>query len=237
MLLLEFIVNVVVAMSLNTFTSIDAYKAALFLYFLPHFINHYAKYKNYKAIDHKTESCVSLLCSVVCGFFIFAYMSDSLKHINIDFQKSYLTYEMLISGITDSFLSFESFNTSDYLIVSVISVPICSLILFLIPRIRNKGYNREMIISIIKKYKLCRRICLVISILVGVAGIAFCHFKSIWLKSYYGSPQYYKYFLLFTALGLLITFCIMIKSKKNTYLSLLSPSSETNSITTTIIAK
>ncbi len=216
MLFFVAIINIFMALSLNSFSSSESFLPALFLYFISSLATFLEKVNTYEQIASRTERIISICGFTVSLFFVCGYLANALHFIDINFQKPCNTYKILIQGRPDTFFTFSSIDITYFVFACVASIPFLSILLALIPYLRNKGYTKEIISNIlVRNIKICI-INIIISICFGFLGVVYCHLKSLRLSSAYGTPQYTTYFFCAFFIALTVSFAILISRKRYT---------------------
>ena len=212
--LFTFIVNVFMALSLNNFISSDVFLSALFLYSISNLAAFWDKawyYTYTKSLYEKRISYIGFGCCLLAVCF---YLADALSFIDIVFFPTLSTYEILVQGIPNSFFTFSSINIKWAITAFVISIPLLSLLLCIIPFLISHGYTKKILIGILRKNKKCCAFNIVLSMLFGCLGIIFCHIKSTFHTAGLGNPPYEKYFILCFTTVFIISFLLLIVLKK-----------------------
>lgn len=208
------IVNFFMALSLNNFISPDVFLSALFLYFISNLAAFWDKAWYYTYNGSSSEKRISYIGFGCCLFAVCVYLANALNFIDIVFFPNSPTYEILAQGIPNSFFTFSSINIKWAVTALVISIPLISLLLCIIPFLISHGYTKPILIDILKRNKKCCVFNIVISMIFGVMGIVFCNLKSAFHADELGSPQYLKYFFLCFTAVFCISFFLLIILKK-----------------------
>ena len=208
------IVNFFMALSLNSFISPDVFLSALFLYFISNLAAFWDKAWYYTYNGSRSEKRITYIGFGCCLFAVCFYLADALNFIDIVFFSSSSTYEILVQGIPNSFFTFSSINIKWAITALVISIPLLSLLLCIIPFFISHGYTKPILIEILKYNKKCCVFNIVLSMISGGLGVVFCHVKNTFHTEEFGSPQYIKYFFLCFTTVLCILFFLLIIIKK-----------------------
>lgn len=214
-LLLTFIINIFMALSLNSFTSPTLYLPMMFLYFLSGLAAFLDKATFYRSIDRKSEEKISFICFIICFISVCFYVADSLDFIEITFQCNNGMYKVLMQGVQNSFFTFNSINVTPIMFAFAFILPFAYLALCLIPYLREHGLTMDKIIYISKNNKLKLFGLIILSISIGFIGNGICYLKYCKSDCTYGSPQYYKYFGFFLIISLCILYMQFFLRHKN----------------------
>lgn len=204
-----FIINIFMALSLNSFSSSSMYRPVLFLYFLSNLAAFLDKITFYQDMKMQFEKYISITCFSLCILNICLYLAHSLDFIEIKFQPKCLTYRILIQGIQNCFFTFNSIDITWFIFISVFTIPFSYLFICIVSFLRECGYTKYWILKITREHKKELALFLVPSVLFGLGGIALCRARYLMTYAGYGNPQYCKYFMLlfiFSFIGLYILF-------------------------------
>ena len=213
-LIMTFVINVFMALSLNSFSSSDSYLPIMFLYFLSGLATFADKIFYYEDAGLYFEKKISIICFVVCSLIVCLYTAYSLGFVEINFQHNGRTYRILMQGIQDAFFTFNSIDITDFLTLAVAFIPFAFFILCVIPYLREQGYTKDSIKKASCKHKKIVILLIITSILIGFLGIIYCHFKYTNCCSIYGQPQYRKYFISLTCSSLFIMYMFFLHHYK-----------------------
>ncbi len=194
-LVLTFVINIFMALSLNSFNSPALYLPMMFLYFLSGLASFIDKIAFYIGTAQKTEERISWIGFYICFLGVCLYIANSLGFIEIIFQCNCGTYKVLIQGIQNSFFTFNSINITPVIFSFAFMLPFMYLALCLVSYLREQGLTMGKVISISKHHKIKLVKLLGLSFVLGVIGCVFCYFKYINTPHNHGTPQYHKYFL------------------------------------------
>lgn len=200
-LFLTFIINIFMALSLNSFTSPTLYLPMMFLYFLSGLAAFLDKISFYKGTEQKSEECISWFCFSICFLGVCLYTANSLGFIEINFQQNSGTYKVLVQGVQNSFFTFNSINVTPIIFGFAFILPFAYLALCLVSYLREQGLTTDKVIHICKNNILRFIGVIALSVLAGFAGTLACYLKYCNSASNYGSPQYYKYFVIAFIVG------------------------------------
>ena len=203
-LILSFVINIFMALSLNSFTSPTLYLPMMFLYFLSGLAAFLDKISFYKSTKQKPEEWISWFCFLICFLCVCLYTANSLGFIEIAFQCNCGTYNVLIQGVPNSFFTFNSINVTHAIFIFAFILPFAYLALCLVSYLRERGLTIDKVIYICKNQKLRLIGVITLSVFAGFLGILVCYLKYCNSASDYGSPQYCKYFIIVFILVLLI---------------------------------
>lgn len=154
---------------------------------------------------------------MVAVVMICIYISDSLGFVKITFQDVIETYHMLIQGVPNSFFTFNSIDITYPTLFASALIPVAYLFFYTSAHLREKGFTKEKIISIILKNKIKTFLVASASIVFGLIGMQHCYYKFQRKYEGFGEPQYEKYFLAFWIFFVLIfsfLFCTLYKDKQ-----------------------
>lgn len=214
MLIFVAIINIFMALSLNSFSSSESFLPALFLYFVSNLATFLEKVNTYEQIASRPERFISFCGLIISLLIVCCYLANVLHFIDINFQKPCDTYKILVLGKPDTFFTFPSIDVTYFVFICIASIPFFSILLALIPFLRNKGYTYEIIKNILTyNLKTCL-LNLIISICSGFLGLLYCHLKACYADNTWGHPQYIKYYLVAFALALFVSFFILIYRKR-----------------------
>lgn len=214
-LLISAVINFIMACSLNSFSDSTLYMPVLFLYFLSNLATFIDKYVTYKDMKQNEEQCVSLICIILSAIMIFIYISDSLNFLEIYFKEECGKYHMLMQGVPNSFYTFNSIDITAFVFIIAVVMPGAYVLLCVASWLRELGYTIEILKNIlIKKVWTILNLCGV-SVLLGIAGCVYCHYKYQRECEGFGKPQYAKYFAAFFVISLIIEMIILIKRNKD----------------------
>lgn len=225
-LIVTFVINIFMALSLNSFTSPETYLSAMFLYFLAGFATFIDKITFYQHIGYKLEKRVSQLCLYICAFAVCICIANSLQYIEIVFNSDKGIYKVIMQGGKNAFFTFNSINITPFIFVFAFIIPISYFILCIISYLREKDVTKDLIFDILKNYKLKFILLLTISIISGYIGVSICHLKYKYSSQEYGQPQYLKYFILFFSLFISISYVLLFRH----YIKQISESKNSNEI-------
>lgn len=215
MLFFVAIINIFMALSLNSFSSSDAFLPALFLYFISNLATFLEKINTYEHIASKIERHICYLGFIVSLFVVCCYLANVLHFIDINFQKRHdATYRILIQGRPDTFLTFTSIDVTSIMFIFIGCIPFLSILLSIIPFLRNQGFTLNILKSILKGNLKACYINIIISVLGGIIGAIICHIKYYYSDTHLGNPQYIKYIISFFTVSILISFSILIFRKR-----------------------
>lgn len=214
-LLLTFVINMFMALSLNSFTSPTLYLPMMFLYFLSGLAAFLDKATFYRSIHLKFEEKISFICFIICFISVCFYVADSLDFIEITFQCNNGMYKVLMQGVQNSFFTFNSINVTPIMFAFAFILPFAYLALCLIPYLREHGLTMDKIIYISKNNKLKLFGLIILSISIGFIGNGICYLKYCKSDCTYGSPQYYKYFWVFLIISLCVLYMQFFLRHKN----------------------
>lgn len=218
LLIFNFVISIFMLLSLNSFSTSTMYLPALFLYFSSSIATFIDKYIYYRDLDFFTEKQFSLFCLIVSVAMICTYLSDSLGFVKITFQNVCGTYHMLIQGVPNSFFTFNSINITYPTLFASALLPISYLFFCISAHLREKGFTKDKIKSIVCKNKLKTFLVFIASIVSGLIGMQHCYYKFQHKYEGFGEPQYPKYFIAFWLLFILIfssLFCTLYKDKQD----------------------
>lgn len=204
-LMITFAINLLMALSLNSFSTSSLYLPMIFLYFLSGLASFLDKITFYKSIGLKLEEIISTICFCVCFLIAFLYIANSLGFIGINFQCCDGTYRVLLLGIPNSFFTFNSIDITLFIFVAAFMVPCTYLVLCIIPYLREHGFTKNIIIDMSRQHIKSLIVRFFVSLLIGIIGIKICHYKYVKKSSLYGQPQSAKYFWAFFIGSLIIT--------------------------------
>lgn len=214
-LIITSIINLLMALSLNSFSTSSIYLPMIFLYFLSGLASFLDKISFYKSIGLKLEERISTVCFCTCFSIAFLYITKSLRFIDIKFQCCEGTYRILMQGIPDSFFTFNSIDITLVIFISAFMVPCTYLILCIIPYLREHGLTKQIILDISRNHIKTLVIMFGFSLPAGLMGTLFCHFKYYKKPRLYGQPQYEKYFWVFFIGYLIISYIAFIMRHRN----------------------
>lgn len=195
-LILTFVINIFMALSLNSFTSPALYLPMMFLYFLSGLAAFLDKISFYKSTKQKPEEYISWFCFLICFLGVCFYTANSLGFIEIAFQCNCGTYKVLMQGVQNSFFTFGSINVTPVIFILILIIPFAYLVLCLVSYLRERGLTTRKVIYICKSKRLRLIGVISLSVLAGFAGMIACYLKYHNSASNYGSPQYCKYFVI-----------------------------------------
>lgn len=214
-LIITFIINLFMALSLNSFSTSTLYLPMVFLYFLSGLAAFMDKISFYKDAKFKIEEKISWLCFCVCFLVVCFYIANSLGFIEVNFQCNNGTYKVLMQGIQNSFFTFNSINITPFIFIFAFMMPFAYLVLCIISYLREQGLTMQIILNISSNNKKALLKPLTLPILLGIVGMVICHFKYISTSHSYGRPQYHKYFLLAFMPCLCISYALYFLHHKN----------------------
>lgn len=198
--LLTCIINIFMAVSLNSFVSEELYLPMMFLYFLSGLGSSIEKISSCNCEKLKLEKSISLIVGFFCLINVCIYLMNSLGFIVIDFQYDAKTYYILLHGIPNAFFTFNSIDITPFLMISIFIVPSAYFVFLIISVLRDKNLNKKEILTILYSQKIIIK-ALFCSIASGTLGFFICYLKFRYKNPKYGTPQYIKYFILFFLLG------------------------------------
>ena len=204
--LLTCIINIFMAVSLNSFVSEELYLPMMFLYFLSGLGSSIEKISSCNCEKLKLEKSISLIVGFFCLINVCIYLMNSLGFIVIDFQYDAKTYYILLHGIPNAFFTFNSIDITPFLMISISIVPFAYFVFLIISVLRDKNINKQKISIILHSPKVISGIIFG-SIASGVLGFSICYLKFRYKNPKYGTPQYIKYTILFFLLGACIFTC------------------------------
>ena len=204
LLLFNFVISVFMLFSLNSFSTSEMYLPALFLYFLSNVAAFIDKYIYYKELNYSLEKLASAICFLSSVAMVCLYIFNSLDFIEITFQNSCGTYHMLVQGVPNSFVTFNSINITCLTLIFAVLAPVTYLFFCTTAYLRERGYTLQKIIKIISNHKIKTTLVFVGFIVSGLIGVLICHRKSINVCNGLGEPQYLKYFISFFFLTVFI---------------------------------
>lgn len=152
-LLLTFVINIFIALSLNSFTSPTLYLPMMFLYFLSGLAAFLDKIAFYKSVSQEFEKRISYIGFFVCFIVVCFYIAHSLRFIEINFQCDNGTYKVLMQGIQNSFFTFNSINITPIIFSFVFILPFAYLALCLVSYLREQGFTLNKVKSILLNHK------------------------------------------------------------------------------------
>lgn len=205
-----FIINLFMAFSLNTFSTSALYLPALFLYFLSNLAAFIDKYTYYKDLNYIAEKNVSLICFLLSLFMVILYIADSLHYIEFMFHFVNGHYSIIIQSAQDSFFTFNSIDTTLFILASAFFMPFAYLLFCCIAFLREKGFNYSKIKTIIDMHSKKFVAIPIISLLSGCIGDFICYRKYKLCYAGYGNPQYFTYFVFFSIGMGLFSFIILL---------------------------
>ena len=203
-LILTFIINIFMALSLNSFTSPTLYLPMMFLYFLSGLAAFLDKISFYKSTKQKPEEWISWFSFSICFLGVCFYTANSLGFIEITFQCNCGIYNVLMQGVPNSFFTFNSINVTPAIFIFAFILPFAYLALCLVSYLRERGLTIVKVVYICKNRKLRLIGVITLSVLAGFLGMLACYLKYCNSASNYGSPQYYKYFIIVSILAVFI---------------------------------
>lgn len=204
LLLFSFIISVFSLLSLNGFSTSTMYLPALFLYFLSNIAAFIDKFVYYRDLELRAEQWVSLTGFLASIGMICIYISDSLGFAKITFHNVCGTYRMLIQGVPNSFFTFNSVDITYITLIAATCIPIAYLFFCIAAYLREKGFTKDKMKSIICKNKIKTLLISFASIAFGLIGMQYCYYKYQSKYEGFGEPQYLKYFLVFWILFVFI---------------------------------
>lgn len=213
-LFFTFIMNIFMALSLNSFVSSTVFLPALFLYFISNLAAFLDKAYYYNTNGYRCEKIISFSTFLVCLFPVCIYIAHTLNLIEIVFCLENQTYKILMQGVQSAFFTFNSIDITIITTLCVLLVPFSSFLLCIIPFLSSHGYTKSCILKILMENK---KICIyniIISVLMGPFGLLFCFIKSKLCSYGIGNPQYLKYFISFPFFSFISLFFILIIWKK-----------------------
>ncbi len=214
-LLISAVINFIMACSLNSFSDSTLYMPVLFLYFLSNLATFIDKYVTYKDMKQNEEQCVSLICIILSAIMIFLYISDSLNFLEIYFKEEFGKFHMLMQGVPNSFYTFNSVDITAFVFIIAVVMPAAYVLLCVASWLRELGYTIEILKNIlIKKVWTILNLCGV-SVLLGITGCVYCHYKYQRECEGFGKPQYVRYFVAIFVISLIIEMIILIKRNKD----------------------
>lgn len=211
---LTFVINLFMALSLNSFSSSSLYLPMMFLYFLSGLAAFIDKVAFYKFACLKSEEYISWICFFVCFLVVCLYIANSLGFIEITFHYNCEIYKVLMQGVPNSFFTFNSIDITSFIFVSAFLVPFSYLALCIIPFLREHGFTKKVIIDISCNHKKNLLFHIFMSFLIGITGIIICHLKYISCTHIYGQPQYVKYFSFFSVISFCFLYLSFLKRNK-----------------------
>lgn len=214
-LLLTFVINIFMALSLNSFTSPTIYLPMMFLYFLSGLATFLDKIAFYKSVSQEFEKRISYIGFLVCFLVVCFYIAHSLRFIEINFQCDNGNYKVLMQGIQNSFFTFNSINMTPIIFSFVFILPFAYLALCLVSYLREQGFTLVKVKSILLNHKKTSFLPLIVSIIIGVGGIGFCFLKYRLSNHQYGRPQWGKYFFVLFILSLCLSYLLYFLRHKN----------------------
>ena len=214
-LMITFAINLLMALSLNSFSTSSIYLPMIFLYFLSGLASFLDKISFYQSIGLKLEEKICTTCFCICFLIAFLYIANSLGFIGINFQNCEGTYRVLMQGIPNSFFTFNSVDITLFIFISAFMIPCVYLVLCIIPYLREHGFTKEILLQISRNHIKTLIILFFSSLVAGCIGICICYFKYIKKESLYGQPQYKKYFCVFFIGCLIITYILFIFRHRN----------------------
>lgn len=232
-----FIINLFMALSLNSFISSEVFLPAIFLYFLSNLASFSDKAWYYTHNGYRGEKIISYICLIICIVSTCFYIAHALNFIEIVFYSQSATYKMLIQGTSGSFFTFHAIDITYITTAFILFIPFASLLLCIIPFISSHGYTPQIICDILKNSVKAAILIIGVSLGLGLLGILICHIKSLLNPSSIGTPQYGKYFLAASILSLTIGFCGLIIIKKNKLYSKIPAQTIAVTLSKTVIHK
>lgn len=214
-LLLTFIINIFMALSLNSFTSPTLYLPMMFLYFLSGLAAFIDKIEFYKSAGQKFEKRISYISFLICLLGACLYIAYSLGFIEINFQCDNGTYKVLMQGVPNSFFTFNSINITPIIFSFVFILPFAYLALCLVSYLREQGFTMKKVKDILLNHKKTSFLPLLLSVFMGVSGVIFCHVKYHLGNHQYGLPQYQKYFIALFILSFCFSYLLYFLCHKN----------------------
>lgn len=201
-LLLTFIINLFMALSLNSFSTTELYLPMMFLYFLSGLGAFIDKISHYSY--HKAEKIISWFGLIICLINVCMYLMYSLHFIEISFQYNGTNYHVLLEGVPNAFFTFTSINITPFMIISVLTIPFVYPLYGLISYLRERNISLNKVKEIYFTHKEALPILILTSIGFGFLGDGFCFFKSYLTQDPFGTPQYRNYFVLSFLFGFFI---------------------------------
>lgn len=201
------------ALSLNSFVSSDVFLPALFLFFLSNLAAFLDKTMYYRDKRLYVEKIISMFMFLICLTVLCFYMAYTLNFIEIRFVMEN-TYKILIQGMSKSFFTFNAVNMTVPTIICVAAVPVSSLLLFMISYLRHYSYTKTYLKKILKENVWFCIIFAFLSVCFGALGTYICYVKFCMKYEGFGTPQYLKYFVLFSVSFLIVSFMVIAKLKK-----------------------
>lgn len=214
-LLFTFCVNILMAISLNSFNASHLYLPAMFLYFASNVVGFLDKASYYNDFDLKIERNISLTCFGLSLPPIFLYIANSINGIDIVFKEVNDTYRIIVQAVPDSFLTFDSKDVTPYILFLVFIMPFAYIPLVAIPYLREQGFTRESMVKITTEHPKILLLLISLSLLFGILGIVICNIKYNRCCVGYGSPQHIKYFASISAISFIIMYVIFLRLYKN----------------------
>lgn len=209
-----FIINIFMALSLNSFSSLSVFLPALFLYFISNLASFLDKAWYYNENGFRCEKIISFIGFIICLIFACFYVAHTLNFIEIVFCMSNNNYKILMQGISNSFFTFHSVDITLVITIFVLFMPVASLLLCIIPFLSCHGYTKTNLFNILKENKRIVRINIFFSIVIGLIGILICFIKSSIFSNGFGTPQYHRYFFALGTAALIISFSLLIIRKR-----------------------
>lgn len=211
---ITFVINLFMAFSLNSFTSSFYYLPALFLYFLSNLAAFLEKIFYYRERSLSCEQKISFFCFVLSSAGTCLCIANTISCIEINFHQNQDIYRILIQGRNNSFFTFNSLDITFIIFFIIFAMPVSYSLLWIIPYFRDHGYTKELIHKITFEHKKILSILILVSLLVGLIGVALCHYKYIKYFAGFGSPQYLKYFITFWVIALSCSYTLFLRYYK-----------------------
>lgn len=217
-LMFTFIINLFMALSLNSFSSSALYLPMMFLYFLSGLAAFVDKISFYNTENLYLELQISWVGFLICLIHVCIYLAYSLGFIEINFQYNGKTYCVLMQGMQNAFFTFNSINITHFIFVSAYIIPFAYPAFCIIPYLRKQGFTTKKVVDLFLSHKIALFALIIISTATGFIGIAICRYKAYKTQAKYGEPQYGKYFIVFLLIGLFGSGLFLLhhyKDKKN----------------------
>lgn len=214
-LLFSFIINLFMAASLNSFSSSSTYLPMVFLYFLSGLAAFVDKISFYTTEDYYCEKLISWGGFIMCLAHVCIYLAYSLGFIEINFHHTGKTYRVLMQGIENAFFTFNSIDITPFIFFSAFIIPLTYLAFCVLSYLREQGFNKAWIFTLFITHKIAPFIIFFSTTVSGLLGATYCWQKSCKSNSKFGEPQYEKYILLCSIIGLLISSLITLRHYKN----------------------
>lgn len=209
------VINFIMACSLNSVTEPLQYMSTLFLYFLSNFASFVERYVSYKDEEQRVEEIISGICITISALAILIYIMDLVNCIEIAFQEDNGLYHVLMQGAENSLITFDSFEITEFIVILALVMPASYILFCVIANLRDSKYTMKSIKQIVVNNKWEVIVVSVIALVFGMASRWVCNYRYQRKYEGYGSPQYLKYFLVFSGVAFILGMIILIKCNKD----------------------